>query len=259
MNISRRAGLRIICVLSILMLSGLIAGEFVWGIWSNRRHAGVRTITLDSDLGLADSQLLEILDLEGVRWSRVDADELEARLESYPVVRKARVLKVFPDSLKVFLYRRKPLVIMLFAGDSESQSAVFDEEGYTVKSGEISGTEDLPIISGLIFERPKLGDRFPETVQRVLFDLSRLRKDDPELFSLLSEVEILPLESGGYYLKLFMNHIRIPVLAGRNLTSESLNKTVLVLDVLSSGTVGQKIEEVDIRGGSVVFRNAGEI
>lgn len=249
--------IRVIVRAAVLVLALVLAGQLAWKYWSAYRLE-IRHILLDSDLGLSDGQLLEMLDIAGETWGSVDVNELEAKLEAYPVIRKARVLKAFPDALKVYLYRRKPLAITLTDGpQGGSLPAVFDEEGYTVKVGELSTADDLPIISGPRFGQPVLGARFPEAAQGILFDLTELRESNPKLFAMLSEIEILSQGGDRYHLRLYMNHIGIPVLVGRNLTVENLQRAALVLDVLSSGAAGQ-VEEADIRGENVVYRRVEE-
>ena len=232
-----------------------LAAEVVWSRAVAPRLA-IERIVFESDLALTDGQLLEMLDIDGRSWATVDEEDLTARLESYPVVRKADVAKVFPDTLRIYVYRRLPLAVA-FTGDGAAPvPAVFDEEGYAVKVGGGAGL-DLPVISGPRFPEPDLGARLPESLRPVLADLSGLRSDDPKLFNLVSEVEILP-KGDGYDLRLYMNHVRIPILVDGDLTAESIGRAVLVLDVLEAGAA-DAVEEADMRGGHVVFRRAEEI
>ncbi len=236
-----------------LAAAAALTGEVVW----SRAVApglSIKKIVVESDLSLTDGQLLEMLDLEGRSWAALEEDELEARLESYPVVRKAEVEKVFPDTLKLYVYRRRPLAVALTGEGGTPVPAVFDEEGYAVKVGGGTSGLDLPVITGPHFPKPDLGARLPETLWPVLADLSKLRDTDLKLFNLVSEIEILP-EGEGYDLRLYMNHVRIPILIDGELTAESIGRAVLVLDVLDSADLGS-VEEADMRGGHVVFHRA---
>ncbi len=236
----------------VLILAFALALVLAWNYWSVHR-LGIRRITLDSDLDVSDEQLLMMLGIEDETWSSLGVDELELKLEAYPVIRKARVLKVFPDALRIFLYRRKPLAIALFDAGERVLPTVFDNEGYIIRVGDFSRTVSLPILSGPQFGKPSLGARLPKSMQSLLLELAELKKNDPQLFELLSELEILPLEDGRYELRLYLNHINIPVKIGRNLTGAKIQQSLLVLDVLSSDVIGEVVE-ADIRGGNVVFR-----
>ncbi len=246
-------------VLGVLvgLLFLVFAGELVWMNLVAPRLV-IRKISLESDLKLTDGQLMEMLSIKGLSWAQLDEKVLESRLESYPVIRKAQVVKVFPDTLRLFIYRRKPLAVVLVDSRNMSVPAVFDEEGYAVQVGGSSGSFNLPILSGLSFPLPALGARLPESLRPLLADLSSLRNDDSRLFGLVSEVEVVPRSGNGYDLRLYMNHVAVPVLIERKLDAETLRQAVLVLDVLASGEAG-RIEEADIRGGHVVFRRRKEI
>lgn len=251
MKRGRALALSVVGVLLLVLLA-----EILWNFILSPRLV-IRKITLESDLGLTDGQLLEMLNLEGETWASIEESEIQKRLESYPVVRKARVVKVFPDSLRLFVYRRHPLAVALINTGDRPVPAVFDEEGYAVQVGTGFGPINLPILSGPRFSEPALGARMPDSICMILTDLSALRDEDPKLFALVSEIEIVPHGNDGFDLRMYMNHIPIPILVDRKLTAESVRQAVLVLDVLASGSAGP-VEEADMRGGHVVFRPVEE-
>jgi len=254
MTVIRRGNRKRVILLSLVIaLLFLLLSEILWDLLLTPRLV-IRKISLESDLNISDNQLLEMLDLDGKTWASIDEKNIQNRLESYPVVRKARAVKVFPDTLKLYIYRRRPLVAALFNTGGKPVPAVFDEEGYAVQIGTGSGSVDLPIISGPRFSEPSLGSRLPESIRSILSDLSEMRSEDAHLFALISEIEIIPRGKENYDLKLYMNHVPIPILIDHHLTVETVRRAVLVLDVLSSGNNGD-IEEADMRGGHVVYRS----
>ena len=253
MTVVRRSSRPRVLLLSIVIVLLLFfLAELVWDMLLSPRLV-IRKIKLESDLSLSDGQLMEMLNLGGDTWASLDEVNVQKRLESYPVVRKARVVKVFPDTLKIYIYRRRPLAAALFSTEGKPVPAVFDEEGYAVQIGTGSEPVNLPIISGPRFSEPSLGSRLPESICAILSDLSQMRSEDSHLFALISEIEIIPHGNGNYDLKLYMNHIPIPIMVDHKLTVESVRQAVLVLDVLASGNNGD-IEEADMRGGHVVYR-----
>jgi len=251
--VRRKKRSRVILLSVVVALLLLLLSEILWDLLLSPRLV-IRKITLESDLSISDSQLLEMLNLEGRTWTSIDEISVQNRLESYPVVRKARAVKVFPDTLKLYIYRRRPLVAALFNAGGKPVPAIFDEEGYAVQIGTGFGSVDLPIISGPRFSEPSLGSRLPESIRSILRDLSEMRSEDAQLFALISEIEIIPHGNESFDLKLYMNHVPIPILVDHKLTVESVRQAVLVLDVLSSGNNGD-IEEADMRGGHVVYRS----
>lgn len=254
--VSSRRRWRFISAVAALLSAAVLTGQIVW----SRAVApglSIKKIIIESDLSLTDGQLLEMLDIEGRSWAALEEEDLEARLESYPVVKRAEIEKIFPDTLKLNVYRRRPLAVAFTGEENTPVPAIFDEEGYAVKVGGGTAGLDLPVISGPHFPKPNLGARLPEKLWPILADLSNLRDADMKLFNLVSEVEILP-KGEGYNLRIYMNHVRIPILVDGELTAESVGRAVLVLDVLDSGAVGS-VKEADMRGGHVVFRRAEEI
>lgn len=249
--------LRIFLWVCIFVLSMILSVELIWN-FSPMTQRSVRHIYLDSDLNLSDEQLLEMLKVEGKTWFGIKEEILRQELESYPVIRKAEVLKVFPDTLKVYLFRRKPLAVILVNSKQGISPAVFDKEGYAVQVGELRDADDLPIISGLEFESPTLGVRFPETLRSILLNLSHLRNHAPKLFALISEIEILQGEKTGNALRIFMKYQTVPVIVERTLGSEKLQRAILALDILSTQNI-ENIEELDARGDTVVYQEMEDV
>jgi len=239
----------------VILLLGVLSTQILWYFVLAPRLT-IKEILLESDLGITDNQLLDMLSINGSTWASLEELELQQRLESYPVVRTVSVDKVFPDTLKLHIYRRKPLAAALMEIEGKLVPAVFDEEGYLVQVGPGSASLDLPILSGLQFSSPHLGARLPASLLSVLSSLTVLRDEEPQLFSLISEVAILPNGSDSYNLKLHLNHIPIPILVDRNITGESMRRAILVLDVLTLD--GSDVSEADIRGGNAVFQRSGE-
>ncbi|MCG8453718.1 MAG: FtsQ-type POTRA domain-containing protein [Spirochaetales bacterium] len=254
--ILRRMPSRNLAAIVVILASGVLLVQILWYTVASPRLA-LRTIILDSDLDLADSQLIGMLGIESATWTSIDEEVIESRLESYPVIRKAKAVKVFPDSLRLFLYRRKPVATVLAAGNSHPIPVVFDGEGYAVSLGAKGGDFAFPVISGASFSEPTLGDRLPENLRPITRSLARLRDDDPQLYSMISELEILPRGREGYEIKMYMNHVPIPILVDNDLGADSLRSALLVLDVLSDDRIGP-VGEADLRGGHVVFHRKEE-
>ena len=224
----------------------------------------VKKIYLDSDLEISDQQLMEMLGTDNLTWTFIDSDQIKKHLESYPVVKKADVEKIFPDTLKLFIFRRKPVAVVLNSTEKGTLPAVFDEDGYIVQLGMSGETVKLPVISGIGFTDPEIGARMPEKLQGILSDLSALQENNPWLFSLISEIKVIPESAGNFNLKLYLNSdagyqsvteccVNVPVIVDNRISAESIRRALFVLDVLSSA-VTDPVADADIRGGHVVFR-----
>ena len=250
----RRNPPRALVLSLIVVLLLVLALQILWGYYLAPRLT-IRRIVLEDDLGLSDIQVMEMLDLEGETWASLDENTLSARLEAYPVVRRARVVKVFPDTLKLFVYKRRPLAVAFFEDEGATIPAVFDEEGFVVQVG--GAVESLPILSGVGFPPAAVGARIDPELAGIFSDLTRLRGEDASLFNLVSELELVETGGSDFDLRLYMNHVKIPILVDRDLSAESVRRAILVLDVLSTDSVGA-VDEADMRGGHVVFRRGEE-
>lgn len=241
-------------VVSIVVLLSILLVELFWLFVFSPRLM-IKKIFLESDIEVSDEQLLEMLDLDGETWASLDEKRVQRQLESYPIVREARVSRVFPDGLRVYIFRRQPLAVAFFGDSSVSLIAVFDEEGYVIQANRKIDDIDLPVLSGTA--QPTLGSQLPESVRQVLSNLSKLKSDEPKLFALISEIEFIPHGEEGYDLKMYMNHIPIPVLLDINLSPQSVRRALIVIEVLEL-TSSEPIEAVDTRGKHVVYHPSGE-
>jgi len=239
-------------VLSIAVLLAVLLVESLW-IFILSPRLVIKKIFLESDIEIPDAQLLEMLDLDGKSWTSLNEKDVQTRLETYPIIREARVSRVFPDGLRVYIFRRQPLAVALSADSGISHIVIFDEEGYVIQADSKINDIDLPIFSGAVPYEPTPGSQVPETVRQVLSRLSRLRMDESELFDLISEIEFISQGEDDYDLKMYMNHIPIPVLVDMNLNPQSIRQAFIVIDVLALTNSGP-IETADIRGGHVVYQ-----
>jgi len=249
-----RSGRKFSVTMIAILLSILLVELFWVFIVSPRLTIG--KIFLESDIEIPDEKLLEMLDLGGKTWTSLDEEDVRRRLESYPVIREAQVSRVFPDGLRVYIFRRQPLALALFNDSAVPRIAIFDEEGYVIQAGGKVNGVDLPILSGIPLHKPTPGSQVPETMRQVLSDLFRLKTDEPELFHLISEIEFISHGEVGYDLRMYMNHLPIPVLIDMNLSPESIRHALIVIDVMALSGL-ESVDEADIRGGSVIYRPTG--
>lgn len=249
-----KSGRKFTVTLIAILLSILLVETFWVFIVSPRLTIG--KIFLESDIEISDEKLLEMLGLGGRTWTSLDERSVQRRLESYPIIREVRISRVFPDGLRVYIFRRQPMAAVLLGEDEVQRIAILDEEGYVIQAEGKINDIDLPILTWSFPYKPTLGSQVPETVRGVLSDLSRLKRDEPKLFDLISEIEFISHGEVGYDLKVYMNHIPIPVLVDMDLSPKSVRHALVVIDVLEL-TDFETIDEADIRGGHVVYRPAG--
>ena len=81
----------------------------------------VRHVVLQSDVSLSEDELLSISGLQGTAyWHSLDTDTIRRRLEAYPLIRRAVVEKVFPDTVRMTVWGRQAVALVLADVDGRS-------------------------------------------------------------------------------------------------------------------------------------------
>jgi cell division protein FtsQ len=220
----------------------------------------IRHVIVQSDLPLAEGDVLALSGVTGSEhWYSVSPAQIEKRLETNPLVRSARVVKVFPDTLRMTLQGRLPAAVVLAAANGRTVPVLVDGDGVVYKIGS-SGTDiDVPVVSGLTAGETALGTSLPRAYASVFHDLRALREAAPTLYALISEVRIDGEHpGGGFDLLLWLTCSPVPVRAGGALDEDLLRSTLMVLDLLSRQGVLKDIQELDFRSGDVVYRTKGQ-
>ena len=227
----------------------------------------IRHVVVRSDVALADDQVLALSGLQGSdHWYSIAPAVLQRRLESNPLVRSAKVEKVFPDTVRMTVWGRQPAALVLASSGARSLPIIVDGDGIVFKVGATSEEIDLPVISGLSVGDMALGAQLPAAYVSLVADLAVLRTRSPSLYALVSEVRVLPAgdpavssaSPAGFDVLLYLTSSPVPVRMRGTIDETFVKYTLMVLDLLSKQGVLKDIQELDFRGGSVVYRMAAE-
>jgi cell division protein FtsQ len=225
----------------------------------------IRDVTVESDVGLTREEIQSLMALRnGESFFTFETAAVQKRLEASVLVRKARVEKVFPDQLRVYLYRREASALVLGEAGGRSLAVLVDRDGYVFKIGGTSADVDLPVVSGIPAGEAALGGRLPSVYAALFSDLAALRAKSPSLFKLISEVRVISVDGGSPVesaadadsaeLRLFLVTSPVPVRVRGRIDETMLKYVLMVLDLLSNQGVLGNIDELDFRGGDVVYR-----
>lgn len=215
----------------------------------------IKNIIVRSDIPLSKE---EVFSIAGIRekeyYFSLRLEEIKERLIAYPLIRKADLEKIFPDTLKLTLYGREPLVIALVDVPGRTVPVAIDEEGVLFQIGSAITDWELPVISGLKFQNLRAGMELPEMLKPFFSSLNSLRKASPDLFRLISEVKIIPKTGTDYELLLWFILYPVSLRFGRNINSSNLKNAVMILDLIRQEDFSAKVKELDLRTGEVVYR-----
>jgi len=248
---------RRISLLTRICLAGLMAAVALFFL---ARFAVLPLLTIRHVLLQGDSPLSreETLRIAGLRpeeyWHSVPCAAIQKRLEADPLVRRARVERIFPATVRMTVDRRLPVAVVLAESGGRSVPLLVDGEGCLFKVGATDAEIDLTVVSGISAGELRLGAGLPRAYAALFAELAALRDSSPSLAALLSEVRVAQVGTAGLDLVLYLTPSPVPVRARGPIDRTLMTYTLMVLDLLSKQGVMNDIQELDFRGGQVVYR-----
>jgi cell division septal protein FtsQ len=244
----------VVCVLGLFFV-----GELLFHLLIAPRLV-LRNVRISTDLSLSKEEILDLAGVQsGAYYYSLDTGSIGEKLAALPAVKEVSVQKVFPDTLELTLRARHPLAILLFeSSDGHSVPLAVDEEGVVFQIGAELTSWDLPVIGGVTFSPLRAGVRLPEPVQSLLKDLASLRALTPELFELISEVRLLSREGSAMDMIVYPLSQPVRLRLGPNLQAETLRNAFMVLDLLAGQGLAERVRELDLRTGEVVYGIEGD-
>lgn len=246
-------GMRFLTLLAIVLSLALVVWVLVTTVVMPRIR--ISRIIVRADFEMARADLLRLAGLEGEQtYFSVDAAAVSTRLSAHPQIRSATVERVFPDTVRLSLERRRAVVLVLATPGTETVPAVVDEEGVIFDVGDHLAGRDLPVLSGIEIQGGALGARLPQWLSPTLRRLGDLRVSSPQLFGTLSELRVETRPAGAWDLLVYSRAFRVPVRMDGAVGSEDYTYALMVLDVLSQQGIAENVAEVDVRSGEIVYR-----
>ncbi len=221
----------------------------------------IRHIVVHSDMQLAEDQVLALSGIQGgEHYYTLSSAAVERQLEASPLVRSAAVEKVFPDTVRMTVWGRQPAAVVLASASGRSLPVLVDDQGIVFKVGVTSTDIDLPVVSGLTGGNMALGAQLPAPYRQLFADLRALRDKSPSLYGQISEVRVVSPGSDpaqGFDLLVYLTSSTVPVRARGTIDESLLKYALMVLDLLSQQGIVGDIQELDFRGGDVVYKARG--
>jgi cell division protein FtsQ len=183
----------------------------------------------------------------------VNKAQAEAALSALPMVRSAKVRKLFPAGLEISLEPRRAVAVAYVESAGKLVPAFIDGNGMifsTGKEGYREG-EALPVVSGIAIENPAAGAKVSRVYGSLFKQLENIDRESPELLLSVSEIEINRKNYEGYDLTIYPAHTPVKVRLGPDISCETLKYMLLMLDVLSARA--EEIEELDFRTGTASY------
>ena len=205
---------------------------------------------------ITEAEVIEALTLApDINLVNADIPAMESRILSNPKIAKVHIGRSFPDRLVIDLAERKAVACVLVSQEIGTKSIAIDEEGVAFAyMDSIVSEKRLPVLSGIRFEQFTPGQRLPEYLRPLLRDIAELSAETPSLLEAFSEIKVEKISDSEAELLLFPMGKTVPIRMPARLTRANLGSALLVLDILAGRQGAEKIEEIDFRTGTIVYR-----
>lgn len=239
----------IFCVLCFALLCELVIYKYVMPVFSSPKV----TVTGQKEYSAEEIARL-LLPMNSTSWFDFDVEQAVSLLSSESGIDHVAVEKKFPDKIFVKVAEREPVAVTFVMENGHSSPVQIDKNGVLFpgkKTPSNTPEEVLPIVSGLPVEYMSKGMRIPAKYRPLIDEISKIRELPQHYFASVSEICVLPKDSGNYELALIPSQSKVKVLTDRALNEDALKYMLVVLDVVNQ--IGTDVAAVDLRYGSVSY------
>ena len=237
----------IFCVLCFALLCELVIYKYVMPSFSSPKV----TVTGQKEYSAEEIARL-LLPMNSTNWFDFDVEQAVALLSSEAGIEHVSVEKKFPDKIYVNVEEREPVAVTFVMENGRTSPVQIDKNGVLFPGKKAPSSEDvLPIVSGLPVEYMSKGMRIPSKYRPLIDQISKISVLPQHYFASLSEICVLPKDSGNYELALIPSQSKVKVLTDRALNEDALKYMLVVLDVVNQ--IGTDVAAVDLRYGSVSY------
>ena len=237
----------IFCVLCFALLCELVIYKYVMPSFSSPKV----TVTGQKEYSAEEIARL-LLPMNSTNWFDFDVEQAVALLSSEAGIDHVSVEKKFPDKIYVNVEEREPVAVTFVMENGRTSPVQIDKNGVLFPGKKAPSSEDvLPIVSGLPVEYMSKGMRIPSKYRPLIDQISKISVLPQHYFASLSEICVLPKDSGNYELALIPSQSKVKVLTDRALNEDALKYMLVVLDVVNQ--IGTDVAAVDLRYGSVSY------
>ncbi len=239
----------IFCVLCFALLCELVIYKYIMPSFSSPKV----TVTGQKDYSAEEIARL-LLPMNSTTWFDFDVDQAVALLSSEAGIDHVVVEKRFPDKIFVNVSEREPVAVTFVMDKGSTKPVQIDKNGVLFPGKNNPAAEAaLPIVSGLPVEYMSKGMRIPSKYRPLIDQISKISELPQHYFASISEICVLPKDSGNYELALIPSQSKVKVLTDRALNEDALKYMLVVLDVVNQIGTDNEVAAVDLRYGSVSY------
>ena len=243
-----------VIILSLLVVMGiLLLGEFVlWRFIKPSLSSPKVTISGYKNMS-AEDVAMKLIPMNSRNWFTFDVNVAAGILSSESCIKNVDIVKHFPAKILVNINERVPVAVTYINQKGKSIPMQIDETGvlFSNKNNAIVAQSGIPILSGIPVDNMTDGMRIPAKYKTLINQISQIQNLPQKYFAAVSEICVVPKDSGNYELVLIPSSGHTKVLTDRALNEEALKYMMVVLDVVKQ--LKPDATAVDMRYGSVSY------
>ncbi|MGH9839172.1 MAG: cell division protein FtsQ/DivIB [Blastocatellia bacterium] len=213
----------------VLLFVVLIVGIFLaYHLFAGSRFFALNGVDVEGNVLLSATEV-EAMVRASVPSGVLNADlaQIRDKLQGFPLIRQAKVVRLLPDRLRVTISERTPIAVARLA---DGATACMDEEGALFGNQDTwRGKPMPPLINGVA----ESGDRKNDINRQLVLTYKRLIEEldqnEPPLSSRIDEVTFDPDQG----VRVTLANSRIVVLLGRNDFRARLNAALDVIEAVN--------------------------
>jgi cell division protein FtsQ len=239
----------------IILVAGIMTAELLW-LFGITPLLPLSVVEVDGVPGIDRASLLASAGISArSSYFTVNAARAEKNLERLHQVESARVVKQYPDTVRIFIEHRRPAALSLVnTGGGRIVPVYIDKHGRLIQIGGVLDaglSAPFPIVSGIDFPRLEEGARLPAELEGFFGRLDSINENAPELLAFVSEIVINKKAYNGFDLVLYPVNSGIKFRMEPDLNEDALRYMILMTDVFDSA--GVPAGEVDLRNGTASY------
>lgn len=196
----------------------------------------------------------KLMPFSEANWFNFDVDQAAAVISNDAGIDSVSIRKKFPDKIYINVEERNPVAMIFLLDNGLSSALEIDKNGvlFPQKHSELLDAAYLPVVSGLPIEYMAQGMRIPPKYRPLIEQIAKIKQLPQQYFASISEICVIPKDSGNYELALIPSQSKVKVLTDRALNEDALKYMMVVLDIINQ--LGSDVSEVDLRYGSVSYK-----
>lgn len=212
-------------------------------------------VEVEGNISLSDREIKNLIaEIETTPWVKFDTSKAVMALSYAPSFEEVYIDKVFPDKVKIKVKERTPVATTMIQEEGKCVSVQIDKNGVLFKKSIVDEQVDtsIPLITGAPIAQLAEGSSIPVKYRKLLERIKAISDLPQNYFAAISEIRIVPKESGNYELELFPEDYHVRVFADSMLTRETLDYMLVTLS--SFRRENKPVSELDLRYGAVSYR-----